>query len=299
MFVVINLLVVNAGYYFHRSFMRLDEYNFMSDLFKIVQNIFPSWLPIPFPKPFVDGLDMTKYYDQLGGGTALSSFANVTILDESRTGEGFWYYYFVSLFFKTPIAYFIFFFWSAWLLYKKCSHSRFMQNEFFLLAPIIYYLVTMSFFYKTQCGVRHILFIFPLLTIFFGGIIPNIKTTGQKFLLAATTLFLSISVLSYWKNYYPYTNEFILDKKFAYHFVGSQNLDFLQGGYFLNQYLSTHKYVKLAPQKKQPGVYVIAIHNYMDTWNRHLYDWIKCYKPVGHVAHDYLIIDARKPCPNP
>jgi hypothetical protein len=298
-FVVINLLVVNAGYYFHKSFLRLDEYHFMSDLFKTVQNIFPSWLPIPFPKPFIDGLDMTKYYDQVGGGTPISSFGNVTVLGASATGEGIWYYYFVSLFFKTPIAYSIFFFWSVWFSYKKRNSSKFMQNEFFLLAPIIYYLVTMSFFYKTQCGIRHILFMFPLLAIFFGSIIPNIKTAGQKFILAGTTLFLFISVLSYWKNYYPYTNEFILDKKSAYRFVGSQNLDFLQGGYFLNQYLSIHKDVKLAPRKNQPGIYVIAIHDYMDTWNRHQYDWIKCYRPVGHVAHDYLIIDAQKPCINP
>ena len=258
----------------------------MSDLFRKVQNSLPSWLLLPFPKPFVDGLDMTKYYDQVGGGTAISSFANVTILGESRTAEGLWYYYFVTLFYKSPIAYFILLVWSTWVLHKRRDRLKFMQNEFFLVAPVFYFLIMMSFFYKTQCGVRHVIFIFPLLIIMFGSIVSYVRTGLQMGFLVAVTLYLVISVLYYWRNYYPYTNEFILDKKNAYRYVGSQNLDFLQGGFFLNRYLSKNKGIDLAPKEPHPGRYAIAIHDYMDTWNRHHYDWLKCYEPVGHVAHN-------------
>ena len=37
----------------------------MSDLFIGLQNSLPDWLPLPFPRPFIDGLDMAKYYDQV------------------------------------------------------------------------------------------------------------------------------------------------------------------------------------------------------------------------------------------
>ena len=99
LFIGCSVLIINIGYYFNGSFTRLSEYNFMSNLFMGVQNVFPGSLPLPLPKPFVDGLDMAKYYDQLGGGIDnVSSFGKVTILGQSRTGDGFWYYYLVSFF---------------------------------------------------------------------------------------------------------------------------------------------------------------------------------------------------------
>src|SRR5690606_17526184 len=81
-------------------------YSFMSELFQDVQHLLPAWLPVPLPTPLVTGLDMAKYYDQLGGGyEGLSSFGKVTILGQSATGDGFWYYYPVTLFLKTPVSY--------------------------------------------------------------------------------------------------------------------------------------------------------------------------------------------------
>ena len=68
--------------------MPLGEYRFMSELFSGLQNVLPAWLPLPFPRPFVEGLDMAKYYDQVGGGIDhVSSFGKPTILGEARTEE--------------------------------------------------------------------------------------------------------------------------------------------------------------------------------------------------------------------
>ena len=67
-FIFINLLIINVGFYFWRTGMMLADYHFMSRLFRSVQASLPAWLPVPLPKPFVDGLDMAKYYDQVGGG---------------------------------------------------------------------------------------------------------------------------------------------------------------------------------------------------------------------------------------
>ena len=291
-FIAINLLIINVGYYFSGSFTRLENYHFMSNLFQSLQQVFPSSLPLPFPKPFVDGLDMAKYYDQVGGGVqGLSSFGSPTILGEARTGGSFWYYYFVALFFKTPLTYIIFFFASAWLLFRHSSFRRFIAKEFFLLAPVLYYLVLMSFFYKTQCGLRHIIFIYPFIFIFSGSLLRYLRNRYSQGIALLLSIFLVISVLRYWGNYYPYTNELVGDKKTAYLKVGAANLEFHQGYYFAQSYMRKHKDVEWAPRNPKNGKFIINTQDYLDVWNSHEYDWIKKYKPVGHVAYNYLLVE--------
>ncbi len=291
LFLAINLFIINAGYYFHHSFMRLGDYHFMSRLFQSVQSVFPASLPMPFPKPFVDGLDMAKYYDQIGGGIdQVSSFGKVTILGTSITGGGVWYYYFVSLLFKTPISYLLFLAAALVCLFKFNTKNQFYKNEFFLLLPVIYFLVLMSFFYQTQCGIRHMLFIYPFLFIFSSVIIRYAHSVLAKATIATASLFLTISVLSYFRNYYPYTNELIADKKNAYKYVGAANLDFMHGQLFFNDYLQQHAEVKWVPAKPEAGTFLITVEDYMDIWNRHQFDWINQFKPVGHVAHCGLLI---------
>lgn len=290
-FSMINLVIINVGYYFSQSFTTLEDYTFMSHLFQAVQERLPGWLPLPFPKPFVDGLDMAKYYDQLGGGIdKVSSFGKPTILGEARTGGGFWYYYFVSLFYKTPISYFIFFLWGAALLVQKTTVRWFASNEFFLLAPVVYFIVLMSFFYQTQCGIRHMIFIYPFIFVFAAGVVPYLKTIFSKLFFAALCLFLVISVFRYWNNYYPYTNEFIPDKKMAYAKVGAGNLEINQGYYFAKQYMEKHPDVEFVPEQPKAGRFLINTAQYLDVWNRHKFDWIRSFKPIGHVAYSYLLI---------
>jgi hypothetical protein len=292
LFSVVNIFIINAGYYFQGSFTRLGDYRFMSHLFQSVQQLFPSSLPLPFPKPFTDGLDMAKYYDQVGGGIdKVSSFGKVTILGESRTGSGIWYYYFVSIFYKTPVAYFILYIWSSIILLRQQSFRNFMKNEFFLLLPVAYFLLLMSFLYQTQCGIRHIVFIYPFIFILSGVVMNYLQSNGARIVTVLSLLYLLISVGRYRGNYIPYTNEFILDKKMAYTKVGASNLEFLQGGYFALDYLSRHTEVKWAPKQPEAGRFIISVEDYMDIWNRHQYDWIANFKPVVHVAYNYLLID--------
>ncbi len=291
LFVLINWFVLNLGYYFYGTNSTLGSYHFMSDLFKNVQQIFPANLPVPLPTPFVNGLDMAKYYDQLGGGyDQTSSFGKVTILGKSSTGGSFWYYYFVSVFYKTPISYFVFLFCAIGLLIKSRSFKQWSGNEFFLVLPVIYFLFIMSFFYKTQCGIRHMIFIYPFLFILCSGIIPHINNSFQKIAVACLSIFLIFSVGRYWKNYYPYTNEFILDKKMAYSYVGASNSEFQQGGYFCKNYLAEHPEVLRATGEPKAEFFLINSAEYLDIWNCHTFDWITKVKPSGHVAYNWLLV---------
>jgi hypothetical protein len=294
-FLFINWIIINAGYYFYSTNQQLGKYHFMSDLFQGIQKLFPSWLPIFLPRPFVNGLDMAKYYDQLGGGfDNKSSFGKVTILGHSSTGGSFWYYYFISIMYKTPISYLIFFGWSAFILVRTTTFKDFMHGEFFLTIPVLYFLLVLSFFYKTQCGLRHIIFIYPFLFIFSSRLILFATSTLSKISIISPLIFLVLSVFTYWKNYYPYTNEFIHDKKMAYAIVGSANLDFLQGNYFYQHYLDKHPEVHWVSEKPQAGVFLINVEDYMDVWNRHKYDWITHIKPFGQVAYSGLLIKVNK-----
>lgn len=291
-FALISLVVINAGYYFRGSNTTLGNYHFMSLLFQSVQHMLPAWLPIPLPGPFVDGLDMAKYYDQLGGGHwGVSSFGKVTILGQSAIGGSFWYYYFVSIFYKTPVTYLVLLVWTVLLWVKKSAFVKWVSNEFFLIAPVLYFLIIMSFFYKTQCGIRHIIFIYPFLFIASSGIIPHIKNRYQSAAVAALSFFLVISVLRYWRNYYPYTNEFIYDKKMACNYVGTGNLDFQQGEFFYREYIAKHPGVKRFTGQPEAGVLIVTADEYLNIWSKPKYDWITHFKPSGQVAYSAVLIN--------
>lgn len=286
-------LIINAGFLFYGMNKPLESFHFMSNLFKGVQAVFPAKFPVPLSSAFITGLDQAKYYDQLGGGFVQSSFGNVTILGHSATGGGFWYYYWVSLFFKTPITYLLLFAVSIGLLIKQRSRKGFFSNEWFLFIPIIYFLVLMSFLYKTQCGIRHIIFVYPLLFIVSGTIIPAIQTGVQKFILGLLSIYLLISVALYFPNVYAYTNEFIRVKKTACYYVGASNINIGQSGYMLNRYMNNHPEISMAPELPRSGKYVISVDAYEDIWNTGKYRWLRKLEPTGELFHSFLLFDVQ------
>ena len=79
----------------------------------------------------------------------------------------------------------------------------------------------------------------------------------------------------------------------AFRYVGAANLEFKQGGFFLQQYLQEHPQVRVAPSQPQAGNFVMNVADYLDVWNRHQYDWIERFNPTGHVAYTYLVFDIK------
>lgn len=292
-FIVINWFVINAGFYFYDTNTLLSSYHFYSKPFIAVQHFLPGWLPVPFPRPFVDGLDMVKYNNDIGGGYSNSTFANVTILGRSSTGGSFWYYYIVSVFYKTPVSMLVFMACSVIVLLKQRNLKAFLANEFLLILPVVYFFITLSVFVKIQSGIRHIIFIYPFLFIISSCIIPFIKNGFRRIGILVLSAYLVISVLFYWGNYYTYTNEFIADKKMAYDYVGTSNLDYGGGQYFYAEYLATHPAVQWAPLQPKAGTFLITTPDYMDVWNTKKYGWISRFKPSGHVAYSGLLITVK------
>ncbi len=77
----------------------------------------------------------------------------------------------------------------------------------------------------------------------------------------------------------------------AYRKAGAAKLVCGQGLYFLEDYLRSHPDLKMVSPAPRPGRQVIAIDDFVDVWNELRYDWIKPFKPGGHIAHYYLIFD--------
>lgn len=293
--ITISWVIINAGFVFYKINNRLGEFHFMSHLFQLLQQVLPGGFPIPLSSSFVEGLDQAKYYDQLGGGFQNSSFGTTNILGHSKQGGSFWYYYFVSIFFKTPVTYLILIAWAKIILLKNFSWQSFIKNEFFLFAPVVYYLLLMSFMYNTQCGIRHIIFIYPFLFIFSGSIITQLKSKMQKGFLIFLCLFLILSVSRYWNNFYAYTNEFIIDKKNAFKIVGTGNINITQAYNYMQKYLQQHPDVQYAPVEPKTGKFLVSVDEYMDVWNTGKYKWLQQYQPVDHVAYCYLVFDIKLP----
>jgi hypothetical protein len=290
-FLCINWFIINAGFLFVDTNTQLKNFTFISKVFQNLQHLLPGNIYVPLPKAFITGLDMAKYFDQLGGGDwNKCGNGNVTVLGRSASFAGIWYYYIVSLFFKTPISIMFFIAGGIWISIRYRSAKHFFANEFILLLPVVFYVFYMSLFYKCQVGIRQLIFIYPLCYIFCGTIIPHINTFKRIAFLTCLSLYLLVSVLLYWSNYYPYTNEFIWDKKMAYSSVGASNLEFHQGKKFLSQYLLAHPDVKIPTSKPDIGTFIINTNDFLDVWNFHRFDWLSIYRPSGQVAYNWLLI---------
>lgn len=283
------ILVINLGFQFQETGKPLHQYRFRSQFFSSVQRhaVFLGDIPLPFPKPYIQGLDLTKNIDEMGGGRPESS-GNIYLLGQSRKGEGFWYYYFVILFFKTPIpvlAAAVFFFLSFLKREKK------QLAEGVMLFIMGYFLVYFDFFYQSQVGIRHILMIFPLLFVLLGSIADRLAS--KKILLVFFLLYQVSSFYYFYPNLISYSNELIFPKRNAYKIMADSNLDYRQSYFFAKQYLSQHPDVRWAPPTRGEGRFIISINDFLDLDNHHSYDWLQPYQPIGQVAHSYLLFDIK------
>lgn len=111
-----------------------------------------------------------------------------------------------------------------------------------------------------------------------------------KFMLGFICIGLMISVLLYRNNMYSYTNEFIIDKTWAFEKVGAANLEFMQGGFYLQKFLQEHPDFQYAVETKRSGNFIIGTDNYLDIFNRKKYQWIRAYKPYAQFNYNYLLI---------
>ena len=290
-FLLIQIIVINAAFQFNGSGQSLKEYHFHSAFFQSIQSTpVVSQLPLPLPVPYVEGFDITYSMMELGAGHPLVSGKNY-MFGEVRVHKGFWYYYFVVMFFKTPIPFLSLLLLAGWLFIKK--RKLIITSAGFIMGfAALYYLLLFSFINEVQIGIRHLLLLYPLLYILGGKVVavdwkPRIKNI-------AVGLFAIYSIATfyfYFPNLISYTNELISGKKNAYKILADTNLDYGQGHIAAQTFLNKNPDVKVADTIPAKGKFILGVNDFLDLNGTGKYLWLKDFKPVGHVNHCYLLFD--------
>jgi len=292
--VAVSILLINIGFLFNRSFMRFGEYDFYSQLLQGIQARLP-WLdnvPVPVPFPYMEGFDLTYYYSEDG-----LAFGNTYLLGELRDGtDGFDGYYIIASFFKTPFAAQLIVAGAFYIyLSNKERCKKFFTDEVFLLLPIAFFFVYFNFLFSINIGIRYYLVLFPILYVFSGSLFSSWTTfsNNQKIASAALIVFLIASTLSYFPNFIPYFNEFLLDRKMAYKILADSNIDYGQSQYRLKTFMTEHPEAVLNPTTPTAGTVIAGVNDLVGVfYGPEPYAWLReNFEPDDTIAYTYLVYE--------
>jgi 4-amino-4-deoxy-L-arabinose transferase-like glycosyltransferase len=292
-FFLINVLIINAGYGFYRTGVPLKDYIFKSHLFQSLQRVpVVNRVPLPLPYPYVEGIDFMNDMDHTG------EFSwNTYLLGHLQDkGKGFKGYYFVAMFFKTPLAVLCMIgmaLVSCW--YRRRGYGE-RGNAVFFLLPVIFYLILFNFFLNADVGIRYILFIFPLLYIFCGGLFTAWErySLRLKVFFISLIFYLAVSVFSYFPHYISYFNELVPDRKMAYTLLADSNLDWGDDRWYLEEYLKKHPESVVLPASPIPGHIIVNVNSLVGIFDQQQFSWLRDnFKPVDQIAGSYLVYDIK------
>ncbi len=296
-FIITNIIIINTGFLFNKSLTPLAEYKFKSELFKKIQKNagILKHIPLMLPYPFIEGLDWVKYNEQSG-----VSYSNIYLFGKIKTKKrnqefhGFKNYYLYAFLFKVPLPIQILFIFSIFTRLIRYKKYDFINNEIFLIVPILFFFIYFNFFFNAQIGIRFLLVIFPLLHIFCSGIIKSyndfIPAPIAKTTLAVVILWLITSSISYFPHYISYFNELIWDREKAYKILADSNIDWGQNVWYLEEYKKKHPEAKIEPAYPTTGTIVVSVNSLVGIFNPIKYKWLRDnFEPTGHIAYSYLI----------
>jgi len=189
--IAIALLVLWAGYRFH--FTRVTDPNTIVDAApKVLQPLAKRIAHLPLPAPeLIEGMAQVKLHDKLGHGGYL--------LGREYT-NGWWPYFTVVLFYKSPIPWLIFAAWGALLLRRR--------PLLVLLSLVILIVASTS---AINIGARHILPLFALLSIVAGYAVLDVwrkaRDVFSRTAVVALLGWLVIGVAVAHPDYLPWFNE--------------------------------------------------------------------------------------------
>lgn len=293
---LIFILIINCWFYFHNSFTSLEKYTFLSSSFKTIQTnlSFIGWLPIPLPYNYLQSIDMLQYHAQIGGSPN-NTYPGVYILGNYTLTGNFWYYYIAASIFKFPISILVFICVGIFLgiiYFKKIFYTYWI-----IIIPIIFYLIVLSFFNKFQIGIRHLLIILPLVYILIAVLINKLFQTKFKWGILLLWMYMFISVLQFYPDIIPYTNEMVSNKNKVYEKLMDTSMDYGQSKFFAHLFLQQNKNYTYPPDKPSTGKYIVSMQEIIlhKMNNDTKYNWlINNYKPIAVLKNVYLLYNVDK-----
>ena len=291
----ITLLVINIAFLFNHPLTNLADFESHSKLFDTYHHSFLGSLSLPLPLPYVQGLDMTAYMNDLGAGNPNVSDANY-LLGEKRVGTGFWYYYLVVFVFKTPLIVLFMFLSSIVFLFIRKKKEGHPSSMIFLIVLIVYFLLLLGTQNNVQIGIRHALMVYPLLYVLAGFFVTTyLFNKRERFFKWIIPLYSIIGFYYFFPNLISYSNELIPVKRNAYKIMADSNLDFGQGLYSLEKYLKKHPDVAIIDTTDSQTKFVIRVNDYLDLKMDEKYKKVYDLKPINQVNHCFLLFDISDP----
>jgi hypothetical protein len=298
-YVLLVLLVINCCYYFHHSFQALGTFHFQSSAMRQWQQAlsFVHWLPIPLPENVLQSFDLLQWHAAIGGGKGfdVSTYPGVWLLGKYKAQGGFWYYYLVVLGIKLPLGTWLLLVLSVVLGLLKWRWHNFMARNMYWSLPIIGFLLFMSRFNVFQIGIRHLLFLWPLLVLAALHGWHQWSFKNKNYLLAICWLWNFVSISAYFPNLIPYTNELVLNKKTVFKIVNDSGLDYGQAADRLDAFLESDSSFMYAPTQPAKGKFVVSIKDLCNWWNgkTNAYSWLWVHQPIGHYQHAYILFEIK------
>lgn len=251
---LLGLYVLNLGYGFEGSFMKLKKYQFVSHSLtgneeykkdtqlELTNRFTDCWfgeIPVPLPKNYVLGIDVQK--------KDFENFGRESYLRGEFREQGWWYYYLYALAIKIPIGYWIIFcLASLHAFYHGSSNKTVWQDKILLIAPSL----TILFIVSSQTGFNHHMrYVLPIIPFAFIWMGQSALWIVEKNKIAAlvTTMSLVWSIgNSLW--IYPhclsYFNEIVGGPMNGHNHLINSNIDWGQDLLFLKEWIEKHPEAK-------------------------------------------------------
>jgi len=226
-------LALGGAYAFQGVGDRAGDVSWRSALFSPLAE---SELPLPLPRPWLEGMDWVKSDDDQGHGNIYA--------DGQMTAAGQRDYYLRALAWKFPLPL---------LLLALAGLPRLRRDGADALAiaiPPAFLLAWFSLNFNFQLGVRYVLPVAPFLALIAARLPPRALYAG-----AAWTL---VSGLTWWPWGLSYFNERLTDRVDAWRHLADSNLDWGHTGPLVEAWRAAHPEGLVDPQVPAPGPMLVS-----------------------------------------
>ena len=283
---VVALLVVNTVYGFEGTFSPLSRYQARSERFEALASApVVRDLPLPLPAGFVQGVDWV-FRDMARG--------RWTYCLGRYSRDGFAHYYLVALLTKGTLGLLALIAMALACLALPVVRRRW-EVQLFLLAPILFYFVYFSLFFKFQIGLRHLLPIFPFLFVFVSQLVALQRRalTVLAWVLVAAH---AASSLRVYPHYLAYFNEAIGGPLQGWRYLIDSNLDWGQDRYLARRVYVSNSPVPVIVRPSRPVAGRVMVGATalvgLNPRKHRRYAWLRDnFQPVDNVGYSWLVYD--------
>jgi len=282
------VVVVNSAFLARGSFTPLQRYECRSALFQGLQDTPVAALPIPLPRPWVEGVDWVRFRDRNGMWGE-----DIVVLGRHSEYQGLPHTYVVVLLTKFPLGWLALVAAGLGVVARTGKRGWLQGGEGVLVIPVLILFTVLSLFTRAQLGVRHLLVVVPLLCVLAGAAVRDWHEfpRWRKGVIGALGTWILISTLSYHPHYLPYFNELVWDRTRAYRVLLDSNLDWGQDAHRVEAYLHLHPDTETDARYPFDGRYIVSANQVGGLFGEDHYTWLQDHEPVDHVGYSHLVYE--------